>query len=158
MDERFNRRRRPIKSRYIGSRANRFPARSGSCNQDSDCASGLECVTAGYPGGYCSELDCNSGACPTQSDCFITEENEPTMCLAFCDSDSDCRLGYSCFDPGVCYPDGSGGSGEERCTHGACPSGEICASSGTACPWHRTFQRVQFQIVVVPRQISPIVL
>ena len=114
------------------------PVAAGSvglgCAQDSDCAVGLECITAGFPGGYCSEQDCNAGACPEESDCFITEENEPTMCLAFCESDADCRLGYSCFEPGVCYPDGSNGSGAERCTQGSCPNGEICASSGSCVP------------------------
>ena len=56
------------------------------------------------------------------------------MCLNSCDGDADCRLGYTCWSPGVCYPNGEGGSGDYRCTEGSCGDGEICTSMGVCTP------------------------
>ena len=51
------------------------------CAQDSDCAAGLECITAGFIRWLLLRARLQCWCCPEESDCFITEENEPTMCL-----------------------------------------------------------------------------
>ena len=110
------------------------PARDGTvgapCDGDEDCVDPLSCETSLFPGGYCTVRDCTATPCPEGTGCYETEGGEPPMCLSACETDSDCRLGYNCWQPGVCYPNGEGGSGDYRCTAESCAEGEICTSSG----------------------------
>ena len=64
------------------------------------CLTSQECGTAGLcdtssPEGYCTTSPCAPNACPEEAAC-ITFENEQTFCMLRCDSDGDCREGYTC--------------------------------------------------------------
>ena len=104
------------------------------CAQDSDCAVGLECITAGFPRWILLRARMQCRSLPRRERLLYYRRERANDVFGICESDADCRLGYSCFEPGVCYPDGSNGSGAERCTQGSCPNGEICASSGSCVP------------------------
>jgi hypothetical protein len=73
------------------------------CVDAFDCGSGSRqaCVLA-WPGGYCTEIDCRLGSCPSGSRC-VTGIRFPNVeldafCLATCETDPDCRDGYRCAD------------------------------------------------------------
>lgn len=66
-----------------------------TCLSDINCMGGV-CTreTEGYPGGYCSTLDCD-----TNTDCnggVCTVQSSNTVCKAPCSADSDCRTDYEC--------------------------------------------------------------
>ena len=89
------------------------------CVSDINCKGGV-CLKAdaGYPGGYCSTLNCdNDGEC-NGGVCTVASAN--TVCRAACGSGSDCRSGYNCIS-GTCQapnasnptsPDTTGSGGE----------------------------------------------
>lgn len=120
----------------------------GACTQNSDCAGGANarCVTNNFPGGYCIIVDCQTGACPTGSSCYIIDNQNNTACLADCARRADCRPMYACHDPGVCFPACTANScdagevcGPEGvcvnapCTPGSCPSGQVCDTNSGQC-------------------------
>jgi hypothetical protein len=87
-----------------------------------DCQISTDCSAAGdrlcditAPGGYCTVYNCEPGACPEDEslcvlfgaersplpECKDPQAPSPyarTFCMATCESDSDCRDGYTCGD------------------------------------------------------------
>lgn len=76
-----------------------------ACGADSDCDSGLGCVT-GMPGGYCTTT-CESHAdCPGDALCWELVGVSELVCLDSCSQNSDCRTGdgYVCDADNTCFP------------------------------------------------------
>lgn len=97
-----------------------------SCATKDDCIAGYRCITEadGWPGGYCTSIDCEAGSCPSGSECFVTESNN-TYCLHECTSIGDCSPGYACHPAGGCVP---------ACTTNAdCVSGQVCHPDKKLC-------------------------
>ncbi|MCK5689481.1 S8 family serine peptidase [Myxococcota bacterium] len=97
-----------------------------SCTQDFQCGgdSGF-CIPAAseFPAGYCS-MPCTS-SCPGDGICMDT--GDYSLCFDGCNSNTDCRSGYSCSNFGggnMCYPD---------CNVGGCENGEICDQESGIC-------------------------
>jgi hypothetical protein len=71
----------------------------GPCTSDSQCAGGICWEEAGegnFPGGFCTR-DCSSQSCPGPTGvCF--EVGPGRRCYQECDTSSECRQGYACFD------------------------------------------------------------
>jgi hypothetical protein len=76
-----------------------------ACSEDTDCDVGGVCVTSGRDG-LCTQ-ECNAPgraqACPLGSFCDRQQvetaddrSGEMTLCFPGCDSQADCREGYSC--------------------------------------------------------------
>ncbi len=59
------------------------------------------CILA-WPEGYCTEIDCSLGSCPSGSRCVtrVSFPNVPfdAFCLKSCENLDDCRDGYRCVD------------------------------------------------------------
>ena len=73
------------------------------CTVDINCKGGTCLRTEeGYPGGYCTTLDCSAVGCnaPAQgAECrTVTQE---TACFVDCNSAADCRAEYECFGAGT---------------------------------------------------------
>lgn len=88
------------------------------CTTSSDCAtteSDRLCLTQaleGFPGGYCTEFNCDPGSCPSEAVCVgyrseLANADEcdtgssrlqRSYCMRTCSKDSDCRGGYACID------------------------------------------------------------
>jgi hypothetical protein len=84
------------------------------CRISTDCsASGDRLCDITAPGGYCTMYNCEPGSCPEGESlcvqfgaqrspiaaCLDRQAPSPyarSFCMATCDSDSDCRSGYSC--------------------------------------------------------------
>jgi hypothetical protein len=118
-----------------------------ACEQDSDCGTGLDCLTqdsdpfglgAGIPGGYCS-APCAGGGCPEPgSICVTTSPDSDGFCLRGCNpaGDRDCgsREALVCAsfsnDPdattGFCFP--------ECITDADCGDGLACDATGSCGP------------------------
>jgi hypothetical protein len=56
----------------------------------------FDCVTSGFPGGYCTRPCTTDGDCPLDSACSLQQS-----CRRRCTSDADCRQseGYYCAPP-----------------------------------------------------------
>ena len=77
------------------------------------CTVGLNCkggtclrAEEGYPGGYCTTLDCASLGCNGENARCRTSLEEPA-CFASCAEDGGCRVGYACLETGagnLCLP------------------------------------------------------
>lgn len=71
------------------------------CGGPDDCEtrSTAACILR-WPEGYCTEVDCAPGSCPSGSQCVrgIEFANVPldAFCLLTCEDPGDCRSGYSC--------------------------------------------------------------
>lgn len=98
------------------------------CGSEAECPAGGSgapaCLTDGYPGGYCSVVDCEDHGhdCPDDAGqggdagsvkCVVLGGNQ---CMRLCDGPDDCREGYVCAalqdaaghgTVDVCAPDGS---------------------------------------------------
>jgi hypothetical protein len=85
------------------------------CVLSTDCSvqGTLVCDTS-QPGGYCTQLNCARGSCPSNSLCVMFQASVPgcayddyqspsrtgrSFCMENCSQDSDCRSGYVCADP-----------------------------------------------------------
>jgi len=85
------------------------------CVLSTDCSvqGTLVCDTS-QPGGYCTELNCARGSCPSNALCVVFQANVPgcayddyqspartgrSFCMENCSQASDCRAGYVCADP-----------------------------------------------------------
>ncbi len=102
-------------SRVVGS----------ACVVDTDCNpdGSVKCLNDGFLGGYCAPIDCRTGSCPSNSECYILAGGA-RACLAKCESSADCRQGYACTDNGACAPS----CGETSCGDGfACTEGRCVA-------------------------------
>lgn len=97
---------------------------AGACkpNIGDDCRISTDCSAAGdrlcditAPGGYCTMFNCEPGTCPDGESlcvefgavrasaplCRAQQSPSPygrTFCMQTCDSNSDCRSGYTCAD------------------------------------------------------------
>lgn len=91
------------------------PASVGDpCADSTACAQRISaaCIAV-WPDGYCTELACQPGSCPSGSRCVqgLMFEGVPfeSFCLTTCTSNPDCREGYSCVDiaqaEDVCVPE-----------------------------------------------------
>ena len=74
-------------------------------------SSGRSACLVDWPNGYCTEVDCTLGSCPTGSRCATAfafpDVNVDALCLLTCEQPSDCRDGYTCSaDPAgpICVP------------------------------------------------------
>lgn len=69
------------------------------CTVDINCKGGT-CLrdAEGYPGGYCTTLDCGTVGCnaPPGANAQCRTITQETACYLDCASDGDCRDGYSC--------------------------------------------------------------
>lgn len=116
------------------------PNIGAACTDDDDCYSPFGqgvcfLATSGYPGGYCSVLDCGTvgmpaDLCGPDSACVLLGGGN-RVCLEACEVPLDCRLGYACGDidgdpltPGsACFSDCLATSecrAGETCTGGVC--------------------------------------
>lgn len=98
------------------------------CTTAADCSQSEPrlCLTdalEGYPGGYCTIFNCDTGSCPSESVCVAYRANlsesemcggasvetrlQRSFCMRSCSNDSDCRGGYACIDLGVEDPWGA---------------------------------------------------
>lgn len=87
------------------------------CLVSSDCATnGSRICDTSQPDGYCTVFNCTDDSCPNNAACVVLQPQVPgcpydeydspsrstrTLCLATCNSDSDCRAdeGYVCASP-----------------------------------------------------------
>ncbi len=91
------------------------PKIGDACTQSTDCSTqgNRVCDTAEI-GGYCTIFDCARNSCPDMASCVVFNVSVPgcayndyqapertgrSLCMARCESDSDCRGGYECVDP-----------------------------------------------------------
>lgn len=83
------------------------------CTDGVDCAyrAGSACILP-WPGGYCTEVACTLGSCPTGARCVtgiqFQDVDYESYCLSTCAQEGDCRAGYRCVDVSlpekVCAP------------------------------------------------------
>jgi hypothetical protein len=91
------------------------PKIGDACTQSTDCSTqgNRVCDTAEL-GGYCTIFDCARNSCPDMASCVVFNVSVPgcayddylapertgrSLCMARCESNSDCRGGYECVDP-----------------------------------------------------------
>lgn len=88
------------------------PEIGDACEDGDDCggAAFAACILR-WPGGYCTEFECTLGACPLGSSCVrgiaFRDVSFDAFCLDECESENDCRDGYTCTSAGdarVCVP------------------------------------------------------
>jgi hypothetical protein len=87
------------------------PEIGDECSVSTDCStSGDRLCDTTQPGGYCTIFNCEPGTCPSEAVCIgfqtstskVCEDPQAedrlqrTYCLRNCDTDGDCRSGYSC--------------------------------------------------------------
>lgn len=93
------------------------PKIGAKCLVSSDCATnGSRVCDTSQPDGYCTIFNCTDDSCPNNAACVVIDPGVPgcsyndygipsrssrTLCLATCNSDSDCRQdnGYICASP-----------------------------------------------------------
>lgn len=113
------------------------------CESNGQCL-GNRCFTAeqGFPGGYCSTLDCDVEGCSgLSSECFRTdiEGQEVTACFELCDFDGACDRaseGYVCVtlqDTAVCMPPGVTGALPQGSTGSSCSGNLQCNGDNATC-------------------------
>ncbi len=83
------------------------------CTKGNDCdaRAAVACVIP-WPGGYCTEVSCTVGSCPTGARCVTGIDFDDVafdaFCLQTCQQQADCRDGYRCVDVSlperVCAP------------------------------------------------------
>ncbi|HJL46560.1 MAG TPA: hypothetical protein RMG45_12010 [Polyangiaceae bacterium LLY-WYZ-15_(1-7)] len=111
------------------------------CDEDADCWSPFgqafcfvdDGPDSGFPGGYCSLLDCGVPGMPAEvcgagNVCIDLDgaDGDITGCLAGCTRADECRAGYACSDlDGM--PGGQGACLESCSDDGECRSGEVCS-------------------------------
>jgi hypothetical protein len=90
------------------------PSIGDPCVQSTDCSiRGDRLCDTSQPGGYCTVLQCLGNTCPSGASCVALNPAVPgcsyddrrspsrstySRCLKQCNSNSDCRYGYSCQD------------------------------------------------------------
>ena len=91
------------------------PKIGDACTQSTDCSTqGNRVCDTSEIGGYCTIFDCARNSCPDMASCVVFDVSVPgcayndylapartgrALCMARCQSDSDCRGGYECVDP-----------------------------------------------------------
>jgi len=66
------------------------------CTSDAECGEGRVCDRTSRAG-YCTVSPCAPNSCPENSVC-VRFENDVTYCMGLCESNDDCRTGYTCTD------------------------------------------------------------
>ena len=113
------------------------------CAGNGQCLGG-RCFTdeQGFPGGYCSTLDCDTDGCSgLSSECFRTQidDQDVTACFRLCDFDGACERageGYVCVtlqDTAVCMPPGVTGAAPQGSTGSSCSSNLQCNGDNATC-------------------------
>lgn len=106
------------------------------CKSDSECLGGV-CLSssAGYPGGYCTTVQCQESGCSGFfSECFNYEVDgkATTACLEQCNLDGSCDRaseGYSCVtlnDSPVCLPPGVTSAPVQGAVGSSCSANPQC--------------------------------
>lgn len=93
------------------------PKIGDTCRLSTDCSvRGDRLCDTSQPGGYCTQLNCGGNSCPDDGSCVLFNAALPgcaysdragpagsrmarSFCMAECESDGDCRVGYACADP-----------------------------------------------------------
>ncbi len=84
-----------------------------ACGDGNDCQTrSVSACVVRWPQGYCTEVGCTVGSCPTGSRCVtgIDFQDVPfdAFCLKTCEQEAHCRDGYRCVDVSlpqrVCAP------------------------------------------------------
>lgn len=93
------------------------PKIGDSCTLSTDCSTaGDRLCDTSQPQGYCTVFNCRANLCPDKAACVMFNAAIPgcgfddrngsfgsraarSFCLARCESDTDCRVGYRCVDP-----------------------------------------------------------
>lgn len=70
------------------------PSIGDSCETSQQCNTGAICDTTA-PDGYCTQTPCTANSCPDEAAC-VEFDNDATYCMLRCESDGDCRDGYTC--------------------------------------------------------------
>ncbi len=89
--------------------------------------------TTGLPGSYCAYEGCDPSrpdamdGCPGEGVCWQADADGPTLCMAPCDEDADCRDGYACRPVDADRPERG-----SACLP-ACTSDAQCANDGFRC-------------------------
>ena len=65
-----------------------------ACVTAQECPAGAICDTTA-PDGYCTISPCEPNSCPQESVC-VEFENDLSYCMARCETNEDCREGYTC--------------------------------------------------------------
>lgn len=113
------------------------------CESNGQCLGG-RCFSEGqgFPGGYCSTLECDVDGCSgLSSECFRTDVDgqEVTACFELCDYDGSCERadeGYVCVtlqDTAVCMPPGVTGAAPQGSTGSACSTNLQCNGENATC-------------------------
>ena len=73
-----------------------------------DCTTNIDCSEDGdrfcdrtQPGGYCTIIDCEPNACPSEGVCvqFFEGVHARNYCMRECNGNGDCRGAYFCTEP-----------------------------------------------------------
>lgn len=93
------------------------PSIGDKCQVSTDCSvRGDRLCDISQPGGYCTQLNCQGQSCADEGACVLFGSAIPgcgyddrsgpfgsrvarSFCMAWCQSNSDCRDGYICADP-----------------------------------------------------------
>jgi len=93
------------------------PKIGDACRVPTECSSrGDRACDLTQSGGYCTQFNCAKNSCPDDAACVLFNAASPgcpyddrsgasgsrfarSLCLAACESQSDCRAGYVCADP-----------------------------------------------------------
>lgn len=81
-----------------------------ACKTEAQCGNQEQCIVE-YAKGYCVRFDCSAqNPCDLGDRCVeVRAEEQPdlvemNLCLKTCRQDNDCRIGYRCYEEGVCLP------------------------------------------------------
>jgi hypothetical protein len=78
------------------------PLIGDECTMNIDCSEdGDRYCDRTQPNGYCTIVDCEANACPSEAICvqFFDDVHARSYCLRKCDKDSVCRSSYQCTEP-----------------------------------------------------------
>lgn len=93
------------------------PTIGDKCQVSTDCSiRGDRQCDVSQPGGYCTQLNCRGNSCSDEASCVLFGSAVPgcnyddrsgpfgsrvarSFCMAKCETNSDCRDGYTCADP-----------------------------------------------------------
>ena len=67
-----------------------------ACDGADECTGSVCMPEENFPNGYCTELECEVGACAGADAVCVEFREGANGCLAGCEDDDDCRNGYSC--------------------------------------------------------------
>lgn len=111
------------------------------CSEDLNCL-GQRCLTRseGYPGGYCTTLECDTRGCSGfSSECFRTKigGQDVAACYEMCDFEGKCKRaseGYTCVsldDVQICMPPGATAGIAQGAIGSSCTNDLQCGEGGT---------------------------